>query len=72
MSDSPTNQRQYFARCNTCNEEERGIELATAQEFFKTHVDQGHAVEINRIGRSEPLLGSDTSGSPQRQGDDSD
>lgn len=54
ISEPNSEQDQYIARCNTCGEMKRNVELETAQDFFETHVDRGHAVEINRSSGGEP------------------
>lgn len=71
ISELDGEQCRYVTRCNTCGEEKRDVELETAQEFFTTHVDQSHAVEINRSG-VEPHPSEDTFGSETGQAEGTD
>lgn len=48
MTEPPADNGPYVSRCNTCREEQRGVDLDTAQDFFEIHADDAHEVEIIR------------------------
>lgn len=48
VSDSTSDDGLYVARCHTCGQVKRHVDLETAQDFFAVHADQRHAVELFR------------------------
>lgn len=55
----------YVGRCNTCGEEKRDVGLKAAQDFFASHANRSHAVEIFRTDKE----GSDHSADTGETGD---
>lgn len=54
VNEATSDQARFVARCNTCREEKRDVLLQTAQDFFATHADRNHAVELCRRREDEP------------------
>lgn len=70
--ESKSEQNRYVARCNTCEEKKRDVRLEAAQDFFATHADRSHAVEIHRSDGVEPNPSEDTFGSETGQAEGTD